>query len=187
MKRTIGKRCKCGCTNRVPYAGESTPAYIQGHQPEPEQKLIHRIAWSFANTTGIDVQELYQEAIVAYYRALETYDSNQNTKLTSHCWTYMKNALTNYARNEQRTTARFAENFEPEDPISTRNERFNDMLNSMSNDAQNVCEMILEDPDEFSERGSLKQVKNTLRDLNWTWPEIWKTVKEVRQSLQQLT
>jgi hypothetical protein len=57
--------------------------------------LIRKVAWSFHHTTGLDWDDLFQEAALAYCEALGTYDKKKG-KLTTHMWHVMTNHLGDY-------------------------------------------------------------------------------------------
>ena len=44
--------------------------------------LIRKIAWSFHKTTGLDWDELFQEATLSYLKALKTYDKKRGAITT---------------------------------------------------------------------------------------------------------
>lgn len=61
--------------------------------------LIRKIAWSFHHSTGLDWDDLFQEAALAYLEGLNSYDSSKG-KLTTHMWHCMTSKVTDYLRQE---------------------------------------------------------------------------------------
>lgn len=63
--------------------------------------LIRKLAWSFHKSTGIDWNDLFQEASLAYLEALRTYDPAKG-KITTHAWHTISNQLKTYIERERR-------------------------------------------------------------------------------------
>jgi RNA polymerase sigma factor (sigma-70 family) len=61
--------------------------------------LIRKVAWSFHKSTGLEWDDLFQEAAIAYYEALESYDPSRG-KISTYMWWCMISRLKNY-RKEQ--------------------------------------------------------------------------------------
>jgi DNA-directed RNA polymerase specialized sigma subunit len=64
--------------------------------------LVRKIAWSFYHSTGIEWNELFSEAALAYCEAINTYETSKNTKISSYLWYCMKNRLINFCKKEKR-------------------------------------------------------------------------------------
>jgi len=63
--------------------------------------LIRKIAWSFYNTTGIDWQELFSQASLAYCEAISSYNPKKG-KITTYLWSCMKSELLNFIKEENK-------------------------------------------------------------------------------------
>jgi hypothetical protein len=63
--------------------------------------LIRKIAWSFYNTTGIDWQELFSEASLAYCEALKNYDPKKG-RISTYLWNCIKSHLLNFIKEERK-------------------------------------------------------------------------------------
>ena len=57
--------------------------------------LIRKVAWSFHHTTGLDWEDLFQEAALAYCEGFETYNKKKGS-LATHMWHIMANHLKDY-------------------------------------------------------------------------------------------
>ena len=66
--------------------------------------LIRKIAWSFHNSTGIDWDDLFQEAAYHYLRALKSYDPSKKVSLSTYVWNFVKNELILYIRKEKKNS-----------------------------------------------------------------------------------
>lgn len=63
--------------------------------------LIRKVAWSFHETTGLDWDDLFQEAALAYLEAMKTYDSRKG-KVSTYAWNCIVSRLRNYLREEKK-------------------------------------------------------------------------------------
>jgi hypothetical protein len=61
--------------------------------------LIRKIAWSFHHTTGLDWDDLFQEAALAYLEGFKSYNPNKGA-LSTHMWIIMSSHLKNYLKKE---------------------------------------------------------------------------------------
>ena len=62
--------------------------------------LIRHIAWSFHHTTGIDYQELFSEACLAYCEALQSFNPEKG-KLNNYATTLIHNKLKTFIAREK--------------------------------------------------------------------------------------
>ena len=62
--------------------------------------LIRKIAWSFHKSTGLDWDDLFQEAAIAYLEAMKTYNKRKG-KITTHVWCCITSRLKNYLKKER--------------------------------------------------------------------------------------
>jgi len=66
--------------------------------------LIRKLAWTFAQKTNQEYEELFSEAALAYCEALQTFDPEAGVKATTYAWNCMKNHLINYCKKEYQLT-----------------------------------------------------------------------------------
>lgn len=62
--------------------------------------LIRKVAWTFTKKTGMDYDELFGEASLAYSEAIHTYDPTRGAKFITHAYTCMRNHLINFCKKE---------------------------------------------------------------------------------------
>jgi len=114
--------------------------------------LIRKIAWSFHRSTGLEWDDLFQEAAVAYYESLESYDESRG-KITTHAWNCISNRLKNYLKEQEEYKARKSEEelFSIEDVEMTRHpaEMASDFWESLTEDAKVVANMIIFTPRKY--------------------------------------
>jgi DNA-directed RNA polymerase specialized sigma24 family protein len=154
---------------------------------EKYHKMLCKLAWSFHYSTNIDVEELLDEVQLAFFLGLEKYEADKST-LSTFLHTFVTNHLIDFTKKYHRITPNsnliesetFAESMYY-DPFS-----FIDNMNSLSEEAQYVCRTILTSPEKFIESSSRlarKHVIDRLRAEKWSWPKIWRTIKEIKTAL----
>jgi len=62
--------------------------------------LLRKIAWTFHKSTGLDWDELFQEASLSYLKALKTYDPEKG-KITTYIWCHVMSDLKDYEYKER--------------------------------------------------------------------------------------
>jgi len=62
--------------------------------------LIRKLAWSFHHSTGLDWDDLFQEAALAYLEGMNTYDPDKGA-LSTHMWHVITSRLKNYVKQER--------------------------------------------------------------------------------------
>lgn len=125
---------------------------------EIEFNLIRKISWSFHYTTGVDYNELYAEASLAYCEAMNDWSPERGTKFTTYAYTRMKYALSGYVRNIQ-------------SPLDTemipekgcQHLSFWEIKETLSTSAQAIIDVIFADPHKYLE-GIGKERRRHLRE-----------------------
>jgi len=64
------------------------------------EKLLKKIAWSFSTSTGVEFDDLFQEAALAYLEAMKTFDPNK-AKFSTYVWHCVSSHLKNYVKIEK--------------------------------------------------------------------------------------
>lgn len=62
--------------------------------------LLKKLAWSFHKSTGLDWDDLFQEAYIAYKYAMDHYDPNAGANLTTFLCVHINNQLRTYYQRE---------------------------------------------------------------------------------------
>jgi RNA polymerase sigma factor (sigma-70 family) len=105
--------------------------------------LIKKIAMSFSLTTGIDFDDLCQEASLAYLEAMKTYNPDKG-KISTYVWHCIHNHLKNYIKIEQEennVSIDDVEIFNTCEPVS--------FFNSLSMEALEIAKIIIGAPKNF--------------------------------------
>ena len=158
---------------------------------EVEMDLIRKMAWGFVRD-DLELDELIGEASLAYAKALTTYKPDAMTKLTTWCWSCMKNHLIDFTTKTRRSKMGVgsyeSNNPEPVNEINTEDKMiFLEELFNMGPQIKEMCEMILEHPEDFMtpDRSQTRiKLTNRLRGMGWNWTTIKKTYKQVSMALQ---
>lgn len=147
--------------------------------------MVRAIAWSFHKTTGIDYEELFAEASLAYCEASNHFDTaKKGTKFSTYAYLCMKTALVDFCRKEKefRSTGvsiihdavelpvyEFFENYDPE--------------------VRSVLDIVMEASDDFLNSTMPKMirgyVRNELREKGWSWSRIWDAIRKTKTDLNQ--
>jgi RNA polymerase sigma factor (sigma-70 family) len=145
--------------------------------------LIRKIAWSFHHTTGLEFDDLLQEATWAYLHALKTYDPKRG-RITTYVWVHITSHLKNYLKQENKHN----------DPIDFIEDIEIEMLDhsyvtptpfweSLSQDAQEVAEMVITSPKPFITHGkpkARKRVKQVMINRGWDLNRMCIAIKELQ-------
>jgi RNA polymerase sigma factor (sigma-70 family) len=125
---------------------------------EPENiNLIKKIAWSFHNSTGADWEDLFQEAALAYYQALERYKPEQG-KLTTFMWWCIHSHLKTYIKKEKKYSEEFTVDI---DSVKIHKVYTTTPIeHSLTDDAQEIVDFILRIPEFFDVRAAGKHRKH---------------------------
>lgn len=145
--------------------------------------LIRKLAWSFQKTTGIDYEELFSEASLAYCEALNDFDDNRNVKFTTYAYSRIQRHLINFSKYYQRRKMLSFDDIEFETGADFS--PFWEVFETFSSQSQQIITRILQDPHSFLEkpakyvRGDLKK---QLRKEGWKWQDIYFCFREIKQS-----
>jgi DNA-directed RNA polymerase specialized sigma24 family protein len=151
--------------------------------------LIRKITWTFYHTSGIEWEELFSEACLAYYEALSTYDSAKKSKESSWIYLHVKNHLINFCKKECRN--RNLINIEDWYFLKSKDPdyEFFKTLPKVSQDVKLIIEMVLNNPSrynssEFNDRKSIGFIRHDLREkLNWKFARINNGMRSLRSEL----
>ncbi len=135
-----------------------------------------KIAWVFHRTTGVELEELFGEACLAYAKALSCYKPGKSTLDT---WTYacMRNQLINFCKKQRIKPISLPSN------IAAPKVKESLHMAQLSNDAQTIYQMIVDSPADFYNLPpnlAKEEIRCRLRGLNWQWERILDTFREIK-------
>lgn len=155
---------------------------------EENINLIRKIAWSFHTTTGVDWEELFSEACLAFVLSIRSYNPKQGS-LSTHLQTCITNHLIDFTRRYHDITP--SSDLIDEDVIDYQTSEVDTSFfynfNSLSEEAKYICDMILSSPEEFLEESkklARRHIIDKLRKEGWSWPKIWKSFREIKAALK---
>jgi RNA polymerase sigma factor (sigma-70 family) len=175
--------------------------------------LIKKIAWNYHASTGLDFDDLFSAASLAYVRAVATYDETKGASLNTWIWRAMENQLRNELKSVRKhravsaTIASIAEEssvgwpqgalqlkalLEYEHDVDAMDPEtlysFKERLDKLSDRAKALCAMIFENPGDFLGE-TKKESKHTLRivlqEKGWSQSQIWDSFREVKQFVRE--
>ncbi len=150
--------------------------------------LVRKVAWSFHKTTGVEWEELFSEACLAFVLSLRSYNPKKG-KLSTHIQTCVTNQLINFTKQYHNIIP--SSDLLDEDTFYCQENvtitPFFETLSSLSEEAQYVCNMILSSPEEFLEESkklARRHIIDKLRKKGWSWPKIWRCFREIKATLK---
>lgn len=157
------------------------------------RKLAWKLAWSFHHRTGLEVEDLFQEACFAYYMWAER-DPNYDPRkaaFASYAYMCMRSHLCNVV-TKCRDTASKDKEYPTQliilQPAPDEALAFREQLAGLSEEARFVIRLVFESPNEYlclTSRGAQAKIREYLRDEGWSWIDIQKALKEVKGLLRQ--
>ncbi len=153
--------------------------------------LIRKITWSFHYSSGIEWNELFSEACLAYYEALDSYDPMNSTKESSWVYTCIQNQLKSFVIAERRSKTFYGIEEWADFQITNPDYEyyFEEAFKEVSKDVRIVINTVLKNPNRYVRIGlTPKEVIGNLRkDLRnvgyWDFFRINKVMKDLRLEL----
>lgn len=145
--------------------------------------LIKKIAWSFHNTTGMEWDDLFQEAALAYHEALENYDPGhpRQAKLITYTWHCIESRLKNFVKEQNKWNDRTCsiENVDPNMAIPS-----NGHLEKLSKEAREIVRVIFSDPCKYSTvspRLAKKEIaRQMIEENHWSWHRVLVGIRDLK-------
>ena len=152
--------------------------------------MVHKLAWSFHRTTGLDVDDLTSEGFVALVSAHNRYDDSRNAKFGTFVYLAVSSQLMNYCQRQKKyalqdplyimTEGEEVELPVPalfEDPTAEKQTLFKQSFDALEEVAKKLCTFIWNGTTTKSE--AMKQ----LRKEGVSWNEINRACDQVREML----
>lgn len=141
--------------------------------------LIRKTAWSFHKTTGLDFEDLFQEACYAYFKALRSHDESKGMKSTLVV-TAMQNHLKNYIRDEKKMNG----HIEVTETFQENSFDVNYLFESFTEDGMKAIKEILKFSTPFLKNKAVayNELKYRLALKGWTDLEIKTTISEIENA-----
>ncbi|NIU01127.1 MAG: hypothetical protein GWN01_09435 [Nitrosopumilaceae archaeon] len=164
---------------------------------EIELNICRKLAHSFHKTTGLNFDDLFQEACCAYLQAVKNpqYDPRKMAK-TSYAYMKVKQHLILYLNQEKRHHPVLGEWVEEKfliDSLSYSPEKyaiFGSLIKSLSKEALTVLNMVFESPHEFLEINSLHRQQavrsRLIQTQGWSEKKAYEILHELRKVKREL-
>lgn len=158
------------------------------HTPEqlfkPEHlNIIRSLAWSFHRTTGLDFEELFNEACFHYCRACEHYKGNKGTKFTTYLYPVIRSRLIDFSKSEMDWLNARQGYADQESQIPVY-----EYWNDLHSDIMEILDWIQAHDEELAGMAPKKargMVKDHLREQGWAWPRIWNAFRNTKKTLSE--
>ena len=100
--------------------------------------LIRKITWSFHTSTGIEWNELFQEAALAYCKSLKTYQQKRG-KLSTHAYNCIRNHLIDFTKKQTRWNLKISL-----DEINPNNYHapYDEIFENLTSDAKKILKIL---------------------------------------------
>lgn len=149
--------------------------------------LIRKIAWSFYHTTGLDWEDLFQEAAIAYLEAKDNYNPGDG-KITTYLWHCMTKRLNNYLKEQESykcaqhnggSGIASLEDITTDPYIETT-----PFWEELSVTAQMIAEVVIASPKPYLEHEtrplSINRIRRVMRNYGWDWNKTREGLNELR-------
>lgn len=140
--------------------------------------LIRKIVWSFHYSTGLDWDDLFQEACLGYLETMERYDAKRGGA-TTFMWHCISSKLKTYLRKEMEyqsplSSIEFWED-QPKD-YSLLSEQ----LSEKGGEALKIIIISLEELSILSPTEARKKIRMLLFEKDWSLAEVRESIGEFR-------
>lgn len=148
--------------------------------------LVRKIAWSFHKTTGIEWDELFSQASLAYLEGMKFYKPEKGAQTT---WAYqwITGELINFCKREKRFRNPTGIDgwFNP--PAGEFKEIFAS-TKKLKPDTKVIIEMVLQDTLRYAlpPRKAIGLIRKDLYELKgWPWPRVESAMRNLRSDFQE--
>ena len=150
---------------------------------EKHINLIKKLAWSFHRSTGIEFDDLFQEAYLAYDYALKTYDPKKG-KITTYMWWCIVAQLKRYIyKQEEYKCKKYQEgvilSIDETVDIPFDNIPF---WESLTEEAYEIANIILQGPKPYLETSDKTKIDKRIIEVmsNKGW-KLWKIYRGLHE------
>jgi len=146
--------------------------------------LLRRIVWSFYYTTHVNIDDLFQEAALAYLKGMQSYDPKRG-KISTHIWHCVTKHLVNYTKMELKhnaadlSTAHYATANTP-----------TPFWHGLTADAQAIARTVLKTPNAFAwlnKADVYLRIKYIFTNKGWSSTRIQTAINELNAILSEDT
>ena len=149
--------------------------------------LARKAAWDWYKHSGADLDEMLSEAYLALCESVETYDKTKGTKLSTWATVCIKYKLQTFLSKQQKENNNVSLQEENYDIEYIEMNPFFELVDEMSPACKEISQIILSEPQEYAGKPKLARGRlyKKLRNLGWSWGGIWKSFKEMKNTLNE--
>ncbi len=154
--------------------------------------LIRKVAWSFHNTTNVNWDDLFQEAALAYFEGIKTYDPKKG-KITTYLWHCMSNRLHTYLREQEcfkfkdwRSNIDSFVSFE--EVIINKPIEQELWWEVLTEEAYDIAKIVIAAPKPYLKRNKAKvasRIKHIMKEKGWDWKKVRRGLEDLRIAYSQ--
>lgn len=149
-----------------------------------EIQFIKAIAFSFHKTTNLDVDDLFQEAAIAYLRGFNTY-KEEKAGIKTHLYTTMRNHLIDYSRKELIRKKTVSNDLPVDRPILYKT--FFEFWNNLSQSSQEIVKIVLQNKNIIlmdNPRQMQGFIRKILLKSGYNQRQVRKNIKKLKMELK---
>ena len=145
------------------------------------ERLIRKIVWSFHLTTGLDPEDLFQEAYLAYVDGMKLYNPNKGA-ITTYMWYCVTSRLKNYLKQEDKHRQHLLPLiFAMHEPVN-----INPIFEDVSQDVAEFIESVVKINDNvvpLTRKNAVREITKGLSKEGWNIERIIQTITDVKSLL----
>lgn len=159
------------------------------------QPLIYKLCWSFYESTGgvLEWADLVSECYLHWYKVRKKYNPKKG-KFSTYIYTALRNHLITYTKEKLEERNLYSEDvidvelFNDKVPDTESRLMFLDGIKQLSQDAKDVCKIIIDNPEKYcfitSSFKSRGNIRKQLKNMKWDYIRIGNAFSEIRTMLQ---
>ncbi len=155
---------------------------------ELQLNLVRKIAWSYHKSTGLDYDDLFQEASLGGILAKERFDPERGVLFSTFCYHVVRNHLNTFLAKQSKQALTETEeelySMHYDGPSPLDQVVFHSLVEELPEDARLVCELIFNSPLEFLRSAPRTKLVMKLREKGWTWSRIWNALRPIKTMLK---
>ena len=146
-----------------------------------DENLIKKIAGSFSRTTGMEFDDLFQEAYIAYAKAMDSHNPSKG-KLSTHVWHCIHAHLKNYINENEKQTG-FCVSMESRNINHTDDTQQTPFWEKLNQEAIEITNIIISAPRQFMDE-PIKKIEEKITHILLS--KGWR-IKKIKHGLQNLS
>lgn len=161
---------------------------ISNEEFEKVNNLIRKIAWSFHSSTGIEYEELYSESCLGYLEGISHFTEELSTTST-FIYHIVSNKLKTYISKQK--SYKMLQYLDSMDdlPVTYNPSFFFEIADQFNENGKFILKLMMDNKYVLSTLPPSRargEIVKLLRKHRWSWPRIWREIKEVKTTLNSI-